>query len=1206
MRRILFLALILFAAIPAWSATFVVTSTADSGPGTLRQALTDAAANSTAAQDIIAFNIADLSEAGRTITLLSELPACSSNLVIDGTTQPGLKFGVSDAKVKIVVLPTLVISQILKIFLVDHCEIYGLSLVGAYAEQGYSSLSAAGINVSAGSFLTIGKPGKGNVITNCYSGIAINATTDVVIQSNISGLKSDGLTPHRNYIGMTCTGITNLTIGGVQQIEGNIVSNYGQTQITVAGCNHIIIAFNLLGTDYTGNAVIGATFIGTAYSAYAVQASTGTDLTIYKNVFAGLGEAIFLYKFGGNYAIDNNRIGVGLTGNANFGNRQAIDIIECSQFGLISNNIIANNEYGVAILGSGAVKISKNSFSCNSKSGIVINNSTAAIPSINITAKTATAVAGTTTAGSTIELFYADECNLCQGKTFIAAVQADNDGNWTYTGAITGAVVGTAKGINGATSPFSTPEIISGNTPVVKNATCNSNDGAITGLTYRNATVYNWMDINGIIVGNDKDLIGAPAGKYRVSVDNGSCSAVSQYYEIKSNPIAINTGAIKFTFACNGANGAITGAVIPAGASAQWVNSAGAVAGTNADLVNVPAGKYKLIANQGTCSAETPYYEVFNSFDIDPAGIIKNNVTCAGSDGSIKGLTVINHTKDVLTYNWKDAGGVIRGTSPDLINIPAGAYTFTVTSADNSCSQTYGPVTIVNNIALKIDESGMATTPANCGRSNGSITNITVKGTGTIKYTWKTALNQFITNNKDLIGRPASAYILEVTDDGPCGPVYSSIITIPEESGIKIDDSKIEINKATCQYDNGSIKGITVTGATKYEWFNGDNKSVSTDLILTGMPVNNYYLVASNDLGCLLKTGFYPIAREAPPITVGITPTLKNAACGLNNGSIAFAFKSAPAITPKSYRWVNHATGTTITTTGTQGLSNLDAGTYDIYYRTDDSGCERFLINYTIGRDPGLDVVTTTVKVTDDVCEGGTGSITGIGATGMSPLTYTWTDDAGALISNEFNLTHAKAGDYHLKITDGAGCFQDLSYTIKNTRINLNAPAAAPVALCAAGDAFITLPTAPAGYGFRLYDNLTDTQPIDTNHTGKFKIKATKSRSYFVSQYLGNCETARAEVKVTVGVSAVSLSNAFSPNGDGINDTWKIPGAENYPNALVQIFNRAGDKVYHSIGYATPFDGFYKGKPLPAGTYYYIINLNAGCSLLSGNLTIIR
>jgi len=82
--------------------------------------------------------------------------------------------------------------------------------------------------------------------------------------------------------------------------------------------------------------------------------------------------------------------------------------------------------------------------------------------------------------------------------------------------------------------------------------------------------------------------------------------------------------------------------------------------------------------------------------------------------------------------------------------------------------------------------------------------------------------------------------------------------------------------------------------------------------------------------------------------------------------------------------------------------------------------------------------------------------------------------------------------------------------------------------------------------------------------------------------------------------------NAFSPNNDGVNDVWKLNYLESYPNSTVDIFNRYGEKVFFSQGYSIPFDGNYKGNPLPVGTYYYIINPKNGKKTITGSVTLIR
>jgi gliding motility-associated-like protein len=86
----------------------------------------------------------------------------------------------------------------------------------------------------------------------------------------------------------------------------------------------------------------------------------------------------------------------------------------------------------------------------------------------------------------------------------------------------------------------------------------------------------------------------------------------------------------------------------------------------------------------------------------------------------------------------------------------------------------------------------------------------------------------------------------------------------------------------------------------------------------------------------------------------------------------------------------------------------------------------------------------------------------------------------------------------------------------------------------------------------------------------------------------------------------VKIPNAFSPNGDGINDTWIITNLVDYQNNTVEIFNRYGQRVFYSLGYAVPWNGTYNGNPVPTGVYYYIIDLKNGFGKLTGSITVIR
>jgi gliding motility-associated-like protein len=91
-------------------------------------------------------------------------------------------------------------------------------------------------------------------------------------------------------------------------------------------------------------------------------------------------------------------------------------------------------------------------------------------------------------------------------------------------------------------------------------------------------------------------------------------------------------------------------------------------------------------------------------------------------------------------------------------------------------------------------------------------------------------------------------------------------------------------------------------------------------------------------------------------------------------------------------------------------------------------------------------------------------------------------------------------------------------------------------------------------------------------------------------------------------LKAPIVPNAFSPNGDGVNDIWNIKYLESYANATVTVFNRYGSIIYYSAkGYSQPWSGQLNGSDLPMGTYYYIIDPKTkGRKPIAGNVTIIR
>lgn len=95
------------------------------------------------------------------------------------------------------------------------------------------------------------------------------------------------------------------------------------------------------------------------------------------------------------------------------------------------------------------------------------------------------------------------------------------------------------------------------------------------------------------------------------------------------------------------------------------------------------------------------------------------------------------------------------------------------------------------------------------------------------------------------------------------------------------------------------------------------------------------------------------------------------------------------------------------------------------------------------------------------------------------------------------------------------------------------------------------------------------------------------------------------EMQVLVLLKPV-IPNTFTPNGDGYNDQWIIRHLEKYPGAIVEVYSTKGQLIHRSVNYITPWDGTWQGKPLPAGTYYYVIDPKNGRPMVAGYVTILR
>jgi gliding motility-associated-like protein len=99
----------------------------------------------------------------------------------------------------------------------------------------------------------------------------------------------------------------------------------------------------------------------------------------------------------------------------------------------------------------------------------------------------------------------------------------------------------------------------------------------------------------------------------------------------------------------------------------------------------------------------------------------------------------------------------------------------------------------------------------------------------------------------------------------------------------------------------------------------------------------------------------------------------------------------------------------------------------------------------------------------------------------------------------------------------------------------------------------------------------------------------TVTTTYTLSAGAGGCASSD-QVTVTVR-PAIRIPNAFTPNGDGRDDTWQIEFIEQFPDNTVTIFNRWGNQIFSATNYsrANEWRGDINGQPAPVGTYYYVV-----------------
>lgn len=223
----------------------------------------------------------------------------------------------------------------------------------------------------------------------------------------------------------------------------------------------------------------------------------------------------------------------------------------------------------------------------------------------------------------------------------------------------------------------------------------------------------------------------------------------------------------------------------------------------------------------------------------------------------------------------------------------------------------------------------------------------------------------------------------------------------------------------------------------------------------------------------------------------------------------------------------------------------------------------------------------------------------------MGPGPYTYSINNGTP-QNGNSFTDLNVGTQTVTITDAVGCSYDESFYVSDLENNLAIDAGEDRTIIEGGSVQLYADGNGESYFWDPSNGLSEVSSQST--------VASPSGTTSYAAYTYSPELCQAVDYITVFVlPRIIIPNAFTPNGDGVNDTWQIHFINQYPECIVEIYNRWGQKVFKSKGYeeSQEWTGKSMGTDLPASTYYYVIDLNArtddrAAELYRGSITIIK
>lgn len=498
-------------------------------------------------------------------------------------------------------------------------------------------------------------------------------------------------------------------------------------------------------------------------------------------------------------------------------------------------------------------------------------------------------------------------------------------------------------------------------------------------------------------------------------------------------------------------------------------------------------------------------------------------------------------------------------------NLVAGGYSVTV--SDNGGCSAVLPYVITQPLELR---PTINVRDINCGVSQGSLTAAVIGGTLPYQsYVWSNGVTGMTNENLGV-----GTYGLTVIDANGCMESAEASVSM---QGILSVNATVTQQISCSGFNDGSVAAVCPNAAQPavYSWSTG-NVSPEIYNLFAGV----YMVTVTDAWGCTGQAGVNLVSPQEMDVQIySEAPLCHNS----RDGSIVVSAFGGMA--PYEYFWSN--------STNESEISGIGMGTYSVTI-SDAAGCS-VARSITLEAPAAINIETT---ISDIKCNGDkTGRIEVTADGGVIPYRYMIEGLVEQSTISVFN--NLSAGYYILHVIDNNNC--DVSEPVlvpQPDALQMNVAVEDPFCRNSrTGKINVSAIGGVEPYLYSLNNSTSDVSYLQNIPSGE----------YVVSVVDGNgCKSSEMLITLTdVDVDCLRIPNVFTPNGDGVNDIWEIVNIEMFPAAEVRIFNRWGQLLYTSKGYAEPWDGSYRGHFVPAGTYLYVIDLFNDDEPYKGAVTIV-